>query len=330
MSQEESTVDSREQAFQSILETDLEGCNLHVCLASMDSDGNAPMFERIQTEEDEELAEDFESIVEDVLKKYRRERDAGSLRLCEYEEGAAVSDSHEVEYIDLSTREYIGEQISDLAGLSDLGLFRANRDFVDGLRFYAIVVQRADGTTINFFRSYRPSKEVTRSKGFAAFFSDGQFNKVRQPTFLFDRKLDCVSLERHMFVLQRNNFQSIFRFFEVLEQRGRTTLDEVEAKVPIKNFDEFATACLKHRGKLAKLGIIGASGLLDELDMTALKATVADFGLSVQTVNENGSEMFVYDSADQWALLKLLEDGYMRSQNSGRQYEITGKRRHRR
>lgn len=322
--------DNRKQAFQSILETDLKRCTLHVCLASTGTEHNTPRFERIQMEQDEELAKDFEKVVEDVLKKYRRENDAGSLRLCDYEEGAAVSDSHEVECIDLSVQDSIGEQMSDLANLSDLGIFEADDDFVDGLRFYTIVLQREDGTAVNFFRSYRPSKEVTRSTGFGAFFGDGHFNKVRQPTFLFDRKLDCVASGHHMFVFQRNNFQTIFRFFEALEQRGRNTLGEVGSKIPIKNFDEFAEACMKHRGKLAKLGVIGGSGLLDELDMEALKATIADFGLSVRTVNEDGGEMFIYDSSDQWALLKLLEDGYMRSQNSGRRYEITGKRRHRR
>lgn len=327
---EEASIHSREQAFEDILETNLEGCTLHVCLASIGAEDNAPRFERIQLEEDEELAKEFEGIVAGVLKRYKRENDAGSLRLCDYDEGAAVSDSHEVECVDLSDRNFIGEQISGLESLSDLGLFRADHTFVDGLKFYVIVLQRADGTTINFFRSYRPSKEVTRSTGFAAFFSSGQFNKVRQPTFLFDRNIDCVASGRHMFVLQRNNFETIFRFFEALEQRGRDTLDEVSSKVPIKNFDEFAAACMKHRGKLAKLGIIGSSGLLDELNMEALKATIADFDLSVQTITENGSEMFVYDSSDQWALLKLLEDGYMRSQNTGRRYEITGKRRHKR
>ncbi len=87
---------------------------------------------------------------------------------------------------------------------------------------------------------------------------------------------------------------------------------------------------MKHRGKLAKLGVIGSSGLLDELNMGALKDTIADFDLPVQTVTDNGSEMLVYDSSDQWALLKLLEDGYIRSQNTGRRYEVTGKRRHNR
>ncbi len=327
---QETSVHSREQAFESILETDLRGCTLHVCLASMGAEDNAPRFERIQLEEDEELAQDFAGIVEDVLKKYKRENDIGSLRLCDYEEGAAVSASHEVECIDLSDKDFIGEQLSGLASLSDMGLFRADCAFVDGLKFYAIVLQRADGTTVNFFRSYRPGKEVTRSTGFGAFFSNGQFNKVRQPTFLFDRNIDCIASGRHMFVLQRNNFQTIFRFFEALEQRGRDTLDEVGTKVPIKNFDEFATACMKHRGKLAKLGVIGSSGLLDELNMGALKDTIADFDLPVQTVTDNGSEMLVYDSSDQWALLKLLEDGYIRSQNTGRRYEVTGKRRHNR
>ncbi len=168
---EETSTHSLEQAFEDILETDLEGCTLHVCLASIGAEDNAPRFERIQLEEDEELAKEFEGIVEGVLKRYKREKDAGSLRLCDYEEGAAVSDSHEVECVDLSDRNFIGEQISGLESLSDLGLFRADHAFVDGLKFYVIVLQRADGTTINFFRSYRPSKEVTRSTGFAAFFS---------------------------------------------------------------------------------------------------------------------------------------------------------------
>ncbi len=48
--------------------------------------------------------------------------------------------------------------------------------------------------------------------------------------------------------------------------------------------------------------------------------------LSVPIVNEGGVEMLVYDSSQQWTLLKLLDDSYLTSLMTNRDYEVNSKR----
>lgn len=286
-----------------------------------------PRFEKLQLTG--ELADEFRDVARNAIDKYGKEKSRGDLILCQYEDGSS-QDDHEVEFMSLSEHEEISEQIESLSSMAGLGTFEADNDFVSNLRFYVIVIQSVDGDSIYFFRTYSPKMELSRSRRFAALFNHDHFDSIKEPAFLFDQYVDCISLDRWLFIFKKSLFRKIFQFFELAQQAGRETLSKIETKVPIQNFEEFGAACMRDKRKLAKLRAITSNPLIETVTMERLKAVITDYGLSIQMVEENGQEMLVYDSSDHWVLLRLLEDSFMRSPITEQRYEITSKRTHRR
>lgn len=315
-----------ESTFDSILDTNLDECQVTVCLASVHGESSDPAFQKLQLEE--QLADRYRDVVKGVVKQLKKDRDRDDLVLCQHEPGSDP-EPHEVEYLKLSEHPQIRDQISPLLSPMDLGIFDDDDSFKSGLRFYVIVVQKEDEEPIYYFRAYSPKKELRRSSSFAAIFTEGHFDLVDEPLLLFDEHLDCISQGDHMYVLQRWNFQQMFRFFELIQEIGQQILDDIKGKVPIQNFDDFVASCINSPIKLAKLRNVSQSGLIERVGMEDIKGLITEYDLAIEVVEENGQDMIVYSSADQWAILRLLDDGYLESVLTEQRYEVANKRPHR-
>jgi hypothetical protein len=206
--------------------------------------------------------------------------------------------------------------------------FQAANEFISDLRFYVIVVQPKNQKPIYFSRTYSKSKELSRSSLFGALSAGGQYDRVREPLLLFDKYIDCFSCGSLMFIIKQDNFQKVFRFFELVLKTAQKTLATIRAQVPISNFDEFACACEGHLQKQAKLRNISERPYLKSITIDDLKKVIRQFKLPITTTKKNGKEMLVYGPADKWALLRLLDDDYLKSLMTDQNYEVTGKRPH--
>jgi Domain of unknown function (DUF4868) len=311
-------------ALNDILQLDLTQCAVSVCLASLVNDGEEPKFEKLQLSDD--LTEDFREVVRALLKRWSRDNGSGDLVLRSYDAGSKP-ESYEVEYMNLSEHESVKAQIASLSSLSNLGIFGGTDSFVSGLRFYAIVVQSTQGEPIYCFRSYSSKKELGRSSTFGALFTAGHYDRVREPMFLFDQHIDCFSRGDDMFIFKKDKFQKLFRFFEMVLKAAKATLRTIKAHVPIANFDEFEKACEGHLQMQAKLKNIAGKSDIKEITIAKIKKVLKELPqLGVQIKKTNGKEMLVFDASDKWALLRLLDDDYLKSMMTGKNYEVTGKR----
>jgi hypothetical protein len=306
-----------------VLELDLSECDVTVCLASASKDAILPRFERLLLSA--ELTETFRSVAAYTLALYKKEHISGNLVLQKYAV-ESKPESYEVEYLDLSAYESIMEQISPLAALADVEVFEADEKFVSGLRFYVIAVQPPNDDPYYFFRSYTPKKMLSRSRFFAMVFRHGIYDQVIEPAFLFDHYIDCVSSNGMMFIFKKENFYEIFRFFETIRRVAVETLDTIRATVPIQNFDDFARDCEAHLAKLEKLRNIAAKPYWGKITIENIKKVIEKNNLSVQIVQTGAEEKLVYDTADKWVILKLLDDDYLWSLMTDQSYEVTGKR----
>ena len=131
---------------------------------------------------------------------------------------------------------------------------------------------------------------------------------------------------KHMFVFKKENFQEMFHFFEILRKLARETLDIIRQRGFIENFDEFARDCEAHLPKLAKLRNIAMKPYFTRLTIEDIKKVIEKNHLPVRTVIVHDKEMLLYDPADKWVLLKLLDDNYLWSLMTDMAYEVTGKR----
>src|SRR5579871_3800513 len=160
---------------------------------------------------------------------------------------------------------------------------------------------------------YTPKKELTRSRLFAAFFRDGQYDALREPVFLFDSHLDCIARGDDLYILNKSNFQSMFLFFELVRRNAQQALATLRERLPIGNFDQFAHDCEGHLVKLVKLQNIAAKPYLARITIADLRRAITRHNLKLEIQEVEGQEVVIYDPADKWALLKLLDDDYLHS-----------------
>ncbi|MCU1240742.1 MAG: hypothetical protein JWO71_1468 [Candidatus Acidoferrum typicum] len=312
------------EIFAEILASDLDKSALTVCVASTGKAGVEPSFQKLQLST--ELAEEFRSVVQSSLTKYLEKSADGDLKVYQYDAGSKA-DSHEIEYLDLTKHDEIGKQFAPLSSLADVLLFTAQDEFVSGLRFYVIIVQPQQGSPIYCFRSYTPKKKLRRSPLFAAIFEDGTFDRIAEPTFLFDNRIHCMAHGTFMFVFNKDSFHKIFRFFDMVLKTAEKTLESIGSRVPIDNFEEFSEACKGHYQMQAKLKNIANKPYLKNLTMDAVKKVLAELPhLGVEIIIKNGEEMLVFNPKDKWAFLRLLDDDYLKSLMTGENYEVSGKR----
>lgn len=64
---------------------------------------------------------------------------------------------------------------------------------------------------------------------------------------------------------------------------------------------------------MAKLRNIARKPYLDRITMADIKRVIKHFDLPVKVKREHGKEYLVYDTADRWAILRLLDDDYLES-----------------
>lgn len=320
-----------EDTFQEIIELSLEQWDISVCLASIQEGQSIPVF--LELELSKKVTDDFRDIASVTLqdccdKRQRKRKRENELIVREYSVESRPEE-YESEYLDLSLSEYksIAQQIEQLD--RDMDSFKEEDWFVDSLRFYVIRAKPLDGEPVYFYRNYTKKKLLSHSPWFALWRGSNEYDRVDIPMFLFDDHIDCFSRGSDMFILQKENFHSMFHFLEEVIKTAKQTLHRIQTSaIPIANFDEFAASCEKNKSKMRKLKNIARQPYLDQLTIEDIKKVIAanKGRIKVQVVAEDGKEMLHYDPADPYGILKLLDDDYLQSIMSGGKYETAWKR----
>lgn len=309
--------------FKDILGLSLSQCDVEVCLASIQQDQVVPLYMTLELSSEVNAA--FREIIRSTLIHYTKEWYKHDLLV----RGYAVEskpDEYEVEYLHLAEHDSIARQIEPLASPPDLGTFQEESWFVEGLRFYVIVVKPSNGEPVYFYRYYTPKKLLSQSSFFGIRRGTNEYDRVDEPIFLFDQHIDCFSRDNHMFILKKENFHYIFRFLEEVIRTAKQTLARIQSHIPIENFDEFARSCERNPSKMRKLKNIATQPYLDSITMADIKKAIATHNLNIQIVTVNGQETLRYDPKEQYGILKLLDDDYLQSIMTNKSYEATGKR----
>ncbi len=276
----------------------------------------------------EKLANQFRTIVRTKLTRIRGD---SSLRIRDYEVGTRLG-RHEIEYLDMSNNNHMHDQTSSLASLVDLGAFGIDSDetFVKNLRFYVVIVQLPD--PIYCFRWYTPKKRLSledSGKSFGAWWHQDRYEVVEEDLLLFDEEIDCFSRGDHIFILNKDKFQRIFRFFELIRELANETLEVLEDRILIKGFGRFSEDCKKHTNKLIKLASIAKKPYIETISIADIKKVLGRYNeVSVVCEEVEGEEMLVYDPSDHWGILHVLDDDHLESVMTGLSYESGSKRAH--
>lgn len=311
------------RTLREICALDLRARDVTVSLAKVKARSAVPEFERLSITDD--LAGEFRTTIAGTLQEIGRELEDGETVVVPYNPGSNP-DIHETEFVDLTAEERLREQLGGLAAPGELPVFDGTARGITALRFYTVTATAEGTSPLHVLRTYSHRKELSRSKTLAAVFRDGHYDKLREPIFLFDGHADCLTLGEFLFIRQRDNFQRIFRYFEKLATAAQTTLEALRERLPIRNFEALSAACLRSPRMLAKLRGLANQHIFEKLSVPAVKATIKEYGLPIEIAAGSNSEEVVFDEEHKWAFIRLIEDGYMRSDMTQVRYEVTGKR----
>jgi Domain of unknown function (DUF4868) len=264
------------------------------------------------------LQQDFRGILDGIA--------GDNFRLIEYTPGYKP-DSNEILWVDLHALPDISAIVGRIANLQALVLFDEDEGFVDALAYYALLARLNNNRGLVFFRKTSEKLELAHGAAFGAIFRRGQYDRIEETMFLFDRSIDCWSDGRYVFIKNPGNFERIFRYYEQLQRRAEETVVSVLERIPISNVDEFREACTTQVRFMTKLAVIARKPYLGQIGMADIRRAIREHNLDVEIVREDGQEKLLFDPdpSRRWILLKLLDDDYLNSVMTHLKYEVNSK-----
>ncbi len=315
-------------AFQEILKLDISSCTTEVCIASRHDYKDMPEFRRLRLAES--VKEEFRALVTAILVEYYKELQLHDLQVLEFDVTSKPA-SYQIEHLDLSKQPYdnIVEQTQPLEMLYSLDTFKEERSFTENMHFYVIILQPPQGQPIYFYRRYSPKKILSVPIAIKRVFGNSdEFEDIKTPIFLFDKNIDCIRRHSDLFVLAKNHFYYMFQILDELIASAKDTLDLIQQRIPIENFDHFARSCTNNKIKMRKLTSIARRPYLSSLTIADMKLVIQRHQLRIPIVqiNNGQQECLHYDTDYPWDILRLLDDDYLTSIMTGQNYEVDAKR----
>jgi len=319
--------DEHLHTLQEILTLDVNTCTVEVCIATLPPDETMPEFQRLRLAES--LKKDFRNIISTFIVESYKELQLHNLQLVDFEVASKPA-RYQIEHLDLAKQPYdnVTEQVQPLSRLYGLDIFKEEAPFTTHMRFYVIVLQPPHGQPIYFYRHYSAKKMLREAAplAIARILGTDEFEEITTPVFLFDEHVDCFSRGTSMFVMAKNHFYYMFRILDELIESARDILTRIHSRVPIENFDSFASSCMKNKMKMEKLTSIAKRPYLDRLTVADMKSVIQRHRLHIRVIKVDGQDMLHFDRNHPWDILKLLDDDYLTSIMTGQSYEVDAKR----
>lgn len=156
---------------------------------------------------------------------------------------------------------------------------------------------------------------------------------VPADVMLLRRDFDVVFVNGVAFFEHKSTFERAFGFLDQLRATSAETFDQVTANLRIRGLEKMKAACTKQSQMMAKMASIRRS--MDEdpdyaaaMTMDRLVAFVRDRDyIDVEIALEGDAEVLVYrdDVRNRFQILKLLDDDYLHSVLTERDYESGSK-----
>ena len=297
------------------------GDNYSVCiaLAQFDPDDDGPRFRRLNISDG--VADALRQLAQRAVQTIANHQRRGNLDVPPFDHDYTPG-PHEIEFIATSD-DPIGDLV-EVPSPAHIALIGDGdvEEFVDGVRFNVLILS-AGPQRVVLFRRYGPNKELTRSNKLTTLFMGERLVGIEEPTFQFDPNFDMLLYREHLYIRNRANFEYILRYYDQLQAVAQEALDAIAESVPIANFEAFSESCLGHLQKLKKLRNIAQKPYLADITINDIRRTIENFELDVE-INDDGE--LVFDAANRWGILQLLDDSYLGSEMTGLRYETNSKK----
>jgi hypothetical protein len=214
--------------------------------------------------------------------------------------------------------------------------YNPRADYAKRLKLMAVRLSLADGSNVTLYRVLKPLYRFGRSRVIALVQQDGQYNRLDpQDLLLFDLQFDVLVAGGVAIFELKATFERAFGFLEELKKNSRTTFRKVTKGLRIKGIAELEAACTTMIPMMNKLASI--SRAIDE-DPDYARAMTMDKLLAFIKVNPScgvdidgvgAKSELVFDKSPQkrFKILNLLDDDFLHSTLTDRNYEANSKSR---
>lgn len=249
-----------------------------------------------------------------------------------YGPAVLVPPSH-VMHVDQSTAATLGE-IQSLVDRADADAFDPNADYAKNTRLLAARFSSADGRTATFYRVADSLQQFRKSILLSLVRSGGQYERLEPADVLLMRaEFEVVTTLGHAFFFLKPTFERAFGFLDELRKASAATFDSVTAGLRIDGFDQLRGACTSQPQMMAKMASIRRS--MDEDPAYAAAMTMPKLiryiernpSINIAIAGSGGSKRLVFDPspATRFQIVKLLDDDYLHSILTERDYEAGSK-----
>lgn len=189
---------------------------------------------------------------------------------------------------------------------------------------YALVIESATERAV-YVRKRSPITLATKS--IVARLIDGTLDSIDEPLFAFDKKFDVIVADEDIYILDKRNFDLMFRDSEAVLAKAPEWVDSLDSTLPLtKTSGEFLVAALRQNSTYrTKFHAMIARPYLATLTPSALKKKMKAHDLD-PAVYMPGDELDFNPNTVK-DLLRLLNEDLFVGDFSQEQYAAAAKRR---
>jgi hypothetical protein len=306
---------------QTIVRAGLDPEGMQLC-AVPDITDEDETFVRLQLTN--ESAPDIMRLLTAFANRLGNRAQAGNAVIEEYDPAVAEME-HEIERLAISENSRLLSMVNELLEPANLRQYDAAQDGSRDYKALAIVVPRGDQGDVIFFKKQTRPQELRSTMKVRLFSRNGVFDSLHEVTFALDDDFDAVYVDEQIYIFKKEHFHTMFGYYEGLKEFASEALAEIGEKVPISNFEDFKTACISDRMLMRRLRRTFKS-LGEGFDMNKVLATIDQQKVPVDVINADGKEMLVFNKSKKFDFMRLLEDGFLHSEMTGRYYGVSSKR----
>jgi hypothetical protein len=207
-------------------------------------------------------------------------------------------------------------------------LAKVDKSFLDNLWFYIIKVgNQTNGVYIykKYSQGFILTKGFKRALGFRA----GNFGKLTQDIFTISDKIDCIYFNDNLIIRSKGNFEKIFNFIKKIRSNAKEAIKIVKTSLPfqIETLQNLEPEWMKRELMMRKLNNIYSKNVLNKIKPDRIKQVISRGLVNNITFKEDSSGKLILNSNDPWAILKILDDDFLKSLLTDIEYEAGYKKR---
>lgn len=217
---------------------------------------------------------------------------------------------------------------------ADVPLFDPKASYAGDIRLFVVRVTLASKEVVSYYRALKPTAWLSKAKGIPALWSDGRFQKVTEEgIILFDTNFDTVVAGNVAFFTAKQTFERTFEYMEEMKKGAQRTFTKITKMLRIEGIDKMQAACTSDPSMMSKMASVQRR--IDADDEYA-KAMTMDrlvefvnqhphYDIEVHGAGEEAKLVFHNDPKRRYKILHLLDDDYLRSALTDREYEANSK-----